>query len=126
MMAMAPLPPRAPAGFMRRILCMPSEFVLAGGAYLLPPAWMISYGLGLLATWHFAPRSIGVLGGAFLVAGLFSAVQIATWDIFTMSGPMESVTLEYETITFGYAAEKPDKKGVDGFVEHQWDLKTNK
>jgi hypothetical protein len=33
----------------------------------LPPAWMLFYGLGLLSTAHFAPRSIMLLGWAFLL-----------------------------------------------------------
>jgi hypothetical protein len=32
--------------------------------------WAVCYGLGLLATSHFAPRSLTVLGAAFLTAGL--------------------------------------------------------
>jgi hypothetical protein len=38
--------------------------------FLLPIAWMIFYGLSLLATQHFAPRSIMLLGWAFLATGL--------------------------------------------------------
>ena len=36
---------------------------------ILPPVWMLFYGLGLLATRHFAPHSIALLGWAFFVAG---------------------------------------------------------
>ena len=36
---------------------------------ILPPVWMLFYGLGLLATQHFAPRSIALLGWAFFAAG---------------------------------------------------------
>ncbi len=43
---------------------------LAGLSLLLPYAWCILYGMGLLAMNHFAPRSIGRLGWAFLIAGL--------------------------------------------------------
>ena len=80
-----------------------ATFVLAGGAYLLPPAWMISYGLGLLATCHFAPRSIGILGWAFLIAGLFFAVRIASWDFFSMSGVehLAPESNESMALTFG-------------------------
>jgi hypothetical protein len=46
----------------------------ASSAHLLPVAWMIFYGLGLLATQHFAPRSIALLGWAFLAAGLASVI----------------------------------------------------
>ncbi|MGB8354320.1 MAG: hypothetical protein WCD79_10560 [Chthoniobacteraceae bacterium] len=38
-------------------------------AFFLPPIWMICYGLGLLATSHFAPRSINILGWVFLFSG---------------------------------------------------------
>ena len=40
----------------------------------LPSMWMIFYGLGLLATQHFAPRSIALLGWAFLAAGMLVVV----------------------------------------------------
>jgi len=40
--------------------------------WLLPMFWMILYGLGLLATRYFAPRSIVLLGWAFVTGGLFS------------------------------------------------------
>ena len=40
--------------------------------WLLPQVWMILYGLGLLATTQFSPRSIPILGWCFLFAGLLS------------------------------------------------------
>jgi len=40
----------------------------------LPISWMLLYGLGLLGTQHFAPRSITLLGWAFLIAGLLAMV----------------------------------------------------
>ena len=40
--------------------------------WLLPIFWMILYGLGLLATRYFAPRSIVLLGWAFVAGGLLS------------------------------------------------------
>lgn len=66
---------------MRMALRALSPGLLAGGAFtfcfyrtdavfLLPAFWMIFYGLGLLSTWHFAPRSIGWLGWAFFAAGI--------------------------------------------------------
>ena len=45
---------------------------------LLPPVWMLFYGLGLLATQHFAPRSIALLGWAFLAAGPLLIVSDVT------------------------------------------------
>lgn len=44
---------------------------------LLPPIWMLCYGLALLATRGFAPGSIQRLGWAFLVAG-FVALFLLT------------------------------------------------
>jgi hypothetical protein len=44
-------------------------------------AWITLYGLGLLATQHFAPRSIVALGLTFLVAGLG---VLATWKHFLL------------------------------------------
>lgn len=43
-----------------------------GIPWLVPTFWMILYGLGLLATRYFAPRSIVFLGWAFVAGGLFS------------------------------------------------------
>jgi len=40
----------------------------------LPQYWMVFYGLGLLATAQFSPRSISVLGWCFLFAGFLSFV----------------------------------------------------
>ncbi len=40
--------------------------------WLVPIFWMILYGLGLLATRYFAPRSIVLLGWAFVAGGLLS------------------------------------------------------
>lgn len=45
--------------------------LLAKETTFLPPVWMLFYGLGLLATQHFAPRSIGFLGWSFVAAGVF-------------------------------------------------------
>jgi hypothetical protein len=36
--------------------------------------WAICYGLGLLATSHFAPRSLTLLGWGFLVSGLGAVI----------------------------------------------------
>jgi hypothetical protein len=47
---------------------------LANAPEVLPPVWMLFYGLGLLATQHFAPRSISLLGWAFLAASLYLGI----------------------------------------------------
>lgn len=59
--------------------------MLCGGVFfgLLPPTYVpaflaIFYGLGLLATSHFAPRSIAWLGWSFLVAGLVTFIFCLT------------------------------------------------
>ena len=52
-------------------------FTLAFGAAELPPFWMIFYGLGLLATAHFAPRSMVLLGWAFLLTGALAVLWCA-------------------------------------------------
>jgi hypothetical protein len=44
--------------------------------WLLPIPWMLLYGLSLLGTQHFAPRSIALLGWAFLVAGLLTLIDV--------------------------------------------------
>jgi hypothetical protein len=47
-------------------------------------AWITLYGMGLLATQHFAPRSLVVLGTVFLVAGL---ALTATWKHLFVTPP---------------------------------------
>lgn len=44
--------------------------------FWLPPIWMMCYAVSLLATKHFAPRSIMLLGWAFLLAGMASFYQL--------------------------------------------------
>jgi hypothetical protein len=46
---------------------------------MLPIPWMLLYGLGLLGTQHFAPRSIALLGWAFLIAGLLAMAGFNWW-----------------------------------------------
>ena len=60
------LPSMLCAGFLTSVLLYQSLFI---DAFLLPPIWMICYGLGLLSTSHFAPRSITFLGWVFLFSG---------------------------------------------------------
>jgi len=66
------------------LIAIAPAFIAAGGFTLLfagwpcdplneltvTVVWAVCYGLGLLATSHFAPRSLTVLGAAFLAAGL--------------------------------------------------------
>ena len=40
--------------------------------------------------------------------------------------PQESVSIAYEEIEFAYKPEKPDKKGLDGWVGTKWNVKSNK
>jgi len=58
--------------------------ILGRGDVMLACLWLIFYGLGLLATAHFAPRSMCLLGWAFLVAGLalFIAVSNRSSEFF--------------------------------------------
>ena len=58
------LPPVLAAGVFTMVM------IKDGGIAYLPISWMIFYGLGLLATDNFAPRSIAFLGWSFLLAGL--------------------------------------------------------
>jgi hypothetical protein len=50
-------------------------------------AWITLYGLGLLATQHFAPRSLVVLGFTFWIAGF---ILLATWKHFFMPHGLDS------------------------------------
>ena len=44
--------------------------------YWLPPMWMMCYAVGLLATGHFAPRSIPLLGWGFMLAAFGSTLWL--------------------------------------------------
>jgi hypothetical protein len=61
--------------------------------------WIVLYGLGLLATQHFAPRSLVVLGTTFFVWG---CVLMATWrHLFLAHGQMQPSTLVVSGIMAG-------------------------
>lgn len=40
--------------------------------------------------------------------------------------PSESVSIAYEELEFGYNPEKPDKKGLAGFIAMKYSIKENK
>jgi hypothetical protein len=65
-------------------------------------AWVTLYGLGLLATQHFAPRSLVILGGAFFLTG---CALLASWKhLFHSAGDAEPSALVVSGIlaaTFG-------------------------
>ena len=54
--------------------------IFAQSADLLTVPWMLLYALGLLATQHFAPRSIAWLGWAFLAAGLLVMLTLSAHE----------------------------------------------
>lgn len=66
-------PPFLIAGILTCIVHRPIDLALA---------WIVLYGLGLLATQHFAPRSIIALGLVFLLTG---GVLITTWKHFFLA-----------------------------------------
>jgi hypothetical protein len=51
----------------------------------LPAFWMLFYGTGLLATSHFAPRSIVLLGWAFLLASFVSFGLLTGGSNYTLA-----------------------------------------
>jgi len=54
--------------------------------FWLPPIWMMCYAVALLATKHFAPRSIMLLGWTFLLAGMASFYQLFVWGFGGLFG----------------------------------------
>jgi hypothetical protein len=69
----------------------------------LPSAWCVLYGLGLLATAHFAPTSLIVLGWSFLAAGLLAVVgqSLGGWTAGLGGVAPEQVANGIMTLTFG-------------------------
>lgn len=76
------------SGMRLALVSLLPSFVVAGGLtallwwsiegiVLVVPVWITCYGLGLLATKHFAPRSLIWLGWAFLLAGLAAFAFVA-------------------------------------------------
>lgn len=61
-------------------------FGFRGLMQVLVPVWIVCHGLGLLATAHFAPRSLSWLGWAFLLAGLgcIPSIASASGDLFAV------------------------------------------
>ncbi len=57
---------------------------------LLPPIWMLCYAVSLLATSHFAPRSLIRLGWCFLISGF---VSIMAFRVMQLSADALAVVL---------------------------------
>jgi hypothetical protein len=75
-------PPFLIAGILSALLRRPIDLALV---------WIVLYGLGLLATQHFAPRSLVGLGAAFFVAG---GALLVTWKhLFLAPGQVQPSTL---------------------------------
>ncbi len=72
---------------------------------LLPPLfWVIFYGLGLLSTMNFAPRSIVVLGWAFLFTGIAMLIYLMNQSImpdFDLPSPTRFFPAAFMGMTFG-------------------------
>ena len=63
----------------------------SGAQIFLPAIWMLCYGVGLLSTSHFAPRSIMLLGWTFLISSFASFWFLGVWSLVWM-GPDHSFT----------------------------------
>jgi hypothetical protein len=64
--------------------------------------WCLCYGLGLLAAAHFAPRSLGLLGRAFWVAGMGGVLILArTIHEPALSPVVQFVMSHFMGLTFG-------------------------
>jgi len=63
--------------------------------------WTICYGLGLLATSHFAPRSLALLGWAFLVSGLGAVLVVRFASDFFIRLLDAQNTILFMAATFG-------------------------
>jgi len=63
--------------------------------------WVICYGLGLLATSHFAPRSLTLLGWAFLVSGIAAVMWIRFGSDFLLRLLDARNSILFMAATFG-------------------------
>lgn len=62
---------------------------------LVVTAWITCHGLALLATRHFAPRSLGWLGWAFLIAGMISLIPLCHANPAGLGGAFPPKTLDF-------------------------------
>ena len=76
---------------------------LNGDDYFLSILWTLFYGLALLATAHFSPKSLVFLGWAFLVAGLgaFLVPFAQTWGNSQLLWPEHIGASLLMGVTFG-------------------------
>jgi hypothetical protein len=79
-----------PSFFIAGVLTL--ELFFASCAYLAAPLWVACYGLALLSTRHFAPRSLIYLGWAFLVFA--AAVFPLSWATHWLYGPDAGVIID--------------------------------
>jgi hypothetical protein len=96
------------AGMRLALVALAPSFIFAGaltvllgfGAFvLLVPFWISLYGLGLLGTSHFAPRSLVWLGWAFLFAGIGCIAYTAAMS--GGSAPLINFAQGSMALTFG-------------------------
>ncbi len=85
----------------------------------LPPIWMLCYAVALLATKHFAPRSIMILGWAFLIAGMVSFYFLFFWSCsfgvsYFLSGSNAMMGLTFGLFHLIYAACTWPRKVIQG------------
>jgi hypothetical protein len=85
--------------------------ILCGAIFFLimvadhTPAYLsVFYGLALLATGHFAPRSIVCLGWSFLVIGLVGCLMIVNGQFSAMCTPDLFMVVTFGGFHFVYAA----------------------
>jgi len=109
-------PPFIVAGVLTAVL-----FGLTGtplDAILLSVIWSICYGLGLLATSHFAPRSLTLLGWAFLLASLAALTSIRYAPTSSFGSWTDNAGAIFMAATFGlfhliYATCAWPRKGAE-------------
>ena len=70
----------------------------ADGAWMLPGLWAITFSLGVFASRRFLPRSIFVVGGYYLLAGLYCltldrhSAALSPWTMGIMFGAGQVLT----------------------------------
>ncbi|HEY3897798.1 MAG TPA: hypothetical protein VGM54_04245 [Chthoniobacter sp.] len=85
------------------MLCGAVFFLIMGPVHT-PVYLAVFYGLALLATGHFAPRSIVWLGWSFLIAGLVGYLSIVDGSFSAMCTPDRFMVLTFGGFHFVYAA----------------------
>jgi len=69
--------------------------------FVMSVLWATFYGLGLLATSHFAPRSLALLGWAFFLCGIAGVILLGRLGGLIVADGTSHAAIFFMAVTFG-------------------------